>query len=67
MTHVWIVEKGEFSEGGEVVAVCSRYPAAIRAAKKYMKGNHWAKGPIEPNSWECGCDWLTVKKYKVDR
>jgi hypothetical protein len=61
---VWLVETGEASEGGKVIAIFDRRPwdaTALRLAESHHGG--WVK--VRPGYWESGCDWLRVTERTV--
>ncbi len=63
---VFIVSKGEMSEGSAILGVYSTLEAARKAAllvKTFFSGGWRADGS---DSWTNGCDYLEIKEWEVE-
>jgi len=76
---VYVVMKGERSEGGRVLGVWQRKEDAVRWCKEYVEkdnnGRYWQDVDmvwdsrwvqIEDDEWEGGCDWMDIKTWEVE-
>jgi hypothetical protein len=64
---VYIVERGEQSEGGVVDSVWSNHHAAVTAAiaTKYHFPGGWKL--IRNDCWYNGCDYVRIVRMEVDK
>lgn len=65
--NIWIVEKGEKHEGGSVIHVCASKKFAVRKALEVPCSfpGGWVKDKEEDLLWGNGCDYLTVRRFKI--
>lgn len=65
--NIWIVEKGENYEGGTVICVCNSKNLAIKKALESPCSfpGGWVKDKEEDMLWGNGCDYVTVRRFKI--
>jgi hypothetical protein len=64
---VYVVSRGEHYEGSHVVGIFFNVDDAIKAAlaEPTYSDEGWVKDERFPNSWDCGCDCVSVNPYDV--
>jgi hypothetical protein len=65
--NVYIVMSGERYEGGHIYGVFADLQLARSKAKDMMDSwrDGWEKSALGCDTWEAGCDWITIEKRVV--
>jgi hypothetical protein len=62
---VWVLLRGEWNEGGDIVAVFGEKPTdeAVVSVVMPFPGRSWEK--VKPTRWESGRDFLSLEMHEV--
>lgn len=64
MTKVYVLSRGELSEGGSIVGVYSDEKAArATALEEQACFEPWKEK--SQNNWRSGCDWMSIEIWEV--
>lgn len=63
-SNVFIVEEGEFCEGGVIRGVFTTHEKALKYVKTYYDSTKWKA--TRTNRWEYGCDYVEIGEYEVE-